>query len=154
MRNESTDRIAKSIELTAPPARVWRALTDHREFGTWFRVNLEGPFIPGEPTRGRITYPGYEHVVMEVVVQEMEPERLFSFHWHPYAIDPGMDYSKEPPTLVEFTLEKSAAGTLLQVTESGFDALPYARRDEAFRMNSGGWDDQLKNIGAYVHGAR
>jgi uncharacterized protein YndB with AHSA1/START domain len=150
MNNSSTDRIAKSIELKAPVARVWRALTDHREFGQWFRVNLESPFVAGKPTRGRITHPGYEHVVMEVVVQKMEAERLFSFHWHPYAVDPKVDYSKEPPTLVEFRLQKTATGTLLLVTESGFDSIPAARRAEAFRMNSGGWDAQLKNIDAHV----
>lgn len=150
MDTSSTDRIVKSIELKAPPARVWRALTNHREFGAWFRVSLESPFVPGKPTRGRITHPGYEHVVMEVVVQTMETERLFSFHWHPYAVDPKVDYSKEPPTLVEFKLERTPAGTLLVVTESGFDAIPAARRDEAFRMNSGGWTAQLKNIENHV----
>ncbi len=150
MKEPSTDRIEKTIELNAPPARVWRALTDHREFGTWFRINLEAPFAAGKPTRGRITYPGYEHLIMEVVVQRMEPERSFSFHWHPYAVDPKVDYSREPPTLVEFRLEKTAAGTLLAVTESGFDSIPAGRRDEAFRMNSGGWAEQLKNIAIYV----
>ena len=150
METSRTDRIEKTIELHAPPARVWRALTDHREFGAWFRVNLETPFVPGKSTRGRITYPGYEHVIMEVVTQGMEPERLFSFHWHPYSVDPQVDYSQEPATLVEFKLEKTARGTLLVVTESGFDALPPGRRDEAFRMNSGGWTEQLKNIEAYV----
>ena len=146
----SSDRIEKRIELNAPPARVWRALTDHREFGKWFRVNLEAPFVPGKSTRGRITYPGYEHLIMDVLVQKMEPERLFSFQWHPYAVDPKVDYSKEPPTLVEFKLEKTPAGTSLVVTESGFDSIPVARRDEAFRMNSAGWTEQLKNIEAYV----
>ncbi|MDB5172491.1 MAG: Activator of Hsp90 ATPase 1 family protein [Phycisphaerales bacterium] len=150
MNESSADRIEKRIELNAPPARVWRALTDHREFGAWFGVNLEAPFVPGKSTRGNITYPGYEHLVMEVVVQKMEAERLFSFHWHPYAVDPKVDYSKEPPTLVEFRLEKTAAGTLLVVTESGFDAIPAARRDEAFRMNSGGWTQQMKNIETHV----
>ncbi|MDB5293416.1 MAG: Activator of Hsp90 ATPase 1 family protein [Phycisphaerales bacterium] len=150
MNQSSTDRIEKRIELKAPPARVWRALADFREFGAWFGVNLETPFVPGKSTRGNITYAGYEHLVMEVVVQKMEPERLFSFHWHPYAVDPKVDYSKEPPTLVEFRLEKTAAGTLLVVTESGFDAIPAARRDEAFRMNSGGWTQQMKNIEAHV----
>jgi uncharacterized protein YndB with AHSA1/START domain len=150
MSRSSTDRIEKRIELKAAPARVWRALADHREFGEWFRVNLESPFVPGKPTRGKITYPGYEHLVMEVVVQRMEPERLFSFHWHPYAIDPNVDYSHEPPTLVEFRLEPTATGTLLIVTESGFDSIPAARRDEAFRMNDGGWTEQIKNIKAYV----
>jgi uncharacterized protein YndB with AHSA1/START domain len=147
------NRIEKSITLNAPIARVWRALTDYKEFGEWFRVSLEGPFVPGERTRGRLTYPGYEHVVMDVVVQKMEPERLFSFHWHPYAVDPKVDYSKETPTLVEFKLEKSGEGTLLRVVESGFDSIPAIRRDEAFKMNDGGWTKQIKNLEAYVTGA-
>jgi uncharacterized protein YndB with AHSA1/START domain len=130
-----TDRIEKTLELKAPVSRVWRALTDHSEFGQWFRVRLEGPFVPGQATRGQITYPGYEHLRWEAVVQAMEPERLFSFTWHPYAVDPEQDYSAEPPTLVEFTLEKTASGTLLHVVESGFDKLPNKRRAEAFRMN-------------------
>lgn len=150
MAVSSTDRIEKRIELKAPVTRVWRALTDHREFGEWFRVKLERPFIPGEITRGHITHPGYEHLVMEVTVRAVEPERRFSFNWHPYAVDPKVDYSKEPPTLVEFVLEKTSAGTLLTVTESGFDAIPLARRAEAFRMNEQGWEGQLKNIEAHV----
>jgi len=150
MINSNTDRIEKSIELRAPLKSVWRALIDYKEFGAWFGVNLEGPFVTGQSTHGRITYPGYEHIVMEVVVQKMETERLFSFHWHPYAVDPKVDCSKEPPTLVEFKLSKSAAGTLLAVTESGFDSIPAARRDEAFRMNSSGWEMQMKNIEAHV----
>lgn len=150
MSTSNTDRIEKQIEINAPVARVWRALTDHNEFGQWFRVNLEGPFVPGKATRGRITYPGYEHLVMEVVVQKMESQRLFSFNWHPYAIDPKVDYSNEPPTLVEFRLHKTPAGTLLVVTESGFDAIPLARRAEAFRMNDGGWTEQVNNIEAHV----
>lgn len=154
MSKQSTDRIEKQIHLKAPVSRVWRALTDYREFGQWFRVNLEGPFVPGKKTRGRITHPGYEHVVMEVLVEKIEPERLFSFRWHPYAIDPKVDYSKEQTTLVEFRLEQSPAGTLLRVTESGFDKVPVARRDEAFRMNDGGWTAQIKNIEAHVRDAR
>jgi len=150
MTGSPTDRIVKTIELKASIARVWRALTDHREFGEWFRVNLESPFVPGERTRGRIAYPGYEHLIMDVLVEKMETERLFSFRWHPYAIDPKQDYSKETPTLVEFRLEKTKAGTKLTVTESGFDAVPAARRDEAFRMNSGGWTEQVKNIESHV----
>jgi uncharacterized protein YndB with AHSA1/START domain len=146
----STDRIEKSIEVQAPPARVWKALTDHKEFGEWFRVNLESPFLPGKPTRGHITYPGYEHVIMEVHVQKMDPEKLFSFTWHPYAIDPKVDYSKETPTLVEFKLEKTPTGTRLHVTESGFDKIPAHRRDEAFRMNDGGWSEQIKNIQKHI----
>jgi uncharacterized protein YndB with AHSA1/START domain len=100
--------------------------------------------------RGQITYPGYEHLKWEAVVQKMEPERLFSFTWHPYAVDPNQDYSSEVPTLVEFTLEKIAAGTLLRVVESGFDKLPDKRRLEAFRMNEGGWSEQMKNIAQHV----
>ena len=144
------DRIEKRIELTAPPSRVWRALTDHREFGEWFRVKLDGPFVPGEVSRGHITYPGYEHLKWEAVVKEMEPERLFSFTWHPYAIDPNVDYSKETPTLVEFRLEKTKNGTLLSVTEFGFGKIPSARRTEAFRMNDGGWTEQMKSIVHYI----
>lgn len=145
-----TDRIEKRIELKAPVSRVWRALTDYREFGQWFRVVLEGPFVPGQAASGRITHPGFEHVTMQIVVQKMEPERLFSYTWHPYAVDPKVDYSQEPPTLVEFRLEKTPDGTLLTVTESGFDKIPSHRRDEAFRMNEGGWAAQLKNIERHV----
>ena len=144
------DRIEKSIELKVPVSRVWRALTDYREFGEWFRVRLDGPFLPNQVSRGQITHPGYEHVRWEAVVQKMEPERFFSFTWHPYAVDPKVDYSKETPTLVEFTLEKTANGTLLKVVESGFDKIPADRRQEAFRMNDGGWAGQIKNIETYV----
>src|SRR6185503_8098567 len=119
------DRIEKRIELNAPPSRVWRALTDHREFGEWFRVKLDGPFVPGQVAKGSITHPGYEHLKWEATVQKMEPERLFSFTWHPYAADPSADYSKEAPTLVEFRLQpKGDGGTVLFLTESGFDAVP------------------------------
>ena len=142
-----------SIELNATPERVWRALTDFKEFGSWFGVNLEGPFVPGKMARGRITYPGYEHLIMEVVVQRMEPERRFSFHWHPYAVNPKVDYSKETPTLVEFMLEPTKSGTRLTVVESGFDAIPAARRAEAFRMNSSGWAEQMKNFKKHVSGS-
>jgi uncharacterized protein YndB with AHSA1/START domain len=145
-----TDRIEKTIELKAPVARVWHALTDHREFGTWFRVQLEGPFVPGQAARGHITYPGYEHLRFEAMVQKMEPERVFSFTWHPYAIDPDQDYSQETPTLVEFTLQPTAGGTLLRVVESGFDKIPSHRRAEAFRMNEGGWSAQMQNIAQHV----
>ncbi len=149
----STDQIRKTIEINATPARVWRALTNYQEFNAWFGVNLESPFLRGQPTRGHITNPGYDHLVMEVVVQKIEPGRLFSFDWHPYAIDPRVDYSHEPPTLVEFRLEPIATGTRLTVTESGFDAIPAARRDEAFRMNSQGWAIQVERIGKYVAAA-
>ena len=148
------DRIEKQIELKAPLSRVWRALTDYHDFGEWFRVKLDGPFVPGQVSRGHITYPGYEHVKWEAVVQKMEPERLFSFTWpHVKSLSPGEysgDYSNAPTTLVEFRLEKTKNGTLLRVTESGFDELPCDFRLEAFRRNEGGWAEQLKNIEAYV----
>jgi uncharacterized protein YndB with AHSA1/START domain len=144
------NRIEKRIELKAPIARVWRALTDYREFGEWFRVALEAPFVPGQVARGRILHPGYEHLTMEFVVQKIEEPKLFSYNWHPYGIDPKVDYSQETPTLVEFRLEETAAGTLLTVTESGFENIPAHRRSEALRMNDGGWTQQMKNIENYV----
>jgi uncharacterized protein YndB with AHSA1/START domain len=150
MENRPENRIEKRIELKAPVSRVWRALTDYREFGEWFRVKLETPFVPGQVTSGSITHPGYEHLRMEMIVQQLSPERLFSFTWHPYAIDPKVDYSQETPTLVEFRLEPSAGGTVLVVTESGFENIPAARRLDAFRMNDKGWAQQLKNIEAHV----
>lgn len=147
------DRIEKTIELAAPVARVWQALTDHHQFGTWFRVRLDTPFVPGRTAQGHVTYPGYEHVRFEVMVQKMEPERLFSFTWHPYAVDPAVDYSGEPPTLVEFILAPSAKGTLLRVVESGFERIPAGRRPEAFRMNDTGWGIQLDNIARHLQPA-
>lgn len=149
-----TDRIEKTITLKAPLARVWQALTNHEEFGAWFRVKLDAPFAPGRTVRGHILHPGYEHLTWECVVQKMEPEKLFSFTWHPYAIDPKRDYSHEPSTLIEFTLEKAADGTRLKVVESGFDKLPPERRDEAFRMNDGGWAAQMENIANHVQSMR
>jgi uncharacterized protein YndB with AHSA1/START domain len=144
------DRIEKTIELKAPISRVWRALTDHKEFGAWFRVALEGPFVPGAIVRGRITYPGCEHMRWEATIKTMEPERRFAFTWHPYAIDPAVDYSAEKPTLVEFTLEKIPTGTRLRLVESGFDKLPAKRRAEAFPMNDKGWGIQIENIATYL----
>jgi uncharacterized protein YndB with AHSA1/START domain len=149
-----TDCIEKRIELKAPVSRVWRALTDYKEFGEWFRVKLDGPFVVGQLSRGHITHPGYEHVRWEAVVRMMEHERLFSFRW-PHAkslekADYSSDYTGEPTTLVEFRLEKTASGTLLVVTECGFDQLPGDRRLEAFRRNEGGWAEQMKNIENYV----
>ena len=150
----SHDRIEKGVELKAPVSRVWRALTDYREFGEWFGVRLDGPFVPGQVSRGQITYPGYEHIRWESMIVKMEPERLFSFTWpQPRSLektDYPQDYSAEPTTLVEFRLEKSANGALLLVTESGFDKLPDDRRHEAFRRNEGGWVEQMKNVENYV----
>src|SRR5580692_4001025 len=101
-------QIQKQVEIAAPVARVWQALTDFRQFGEWFKVKLDGPFVAGQPVGGHITYPGYEHLRMDIVVKTIEPERLFSYTWHPYAVDPKVDYSRETPTLVEFRLEPSA----------------------------------------------
>jgi uncharacterized protein YndB with AHSA1/START domain len=145
-----SDRIEKEIELRAPIERVWQALTDSNEFGIWFRVKLDGPFVAGQITTGHITYPGYEHLKWQVRVKQMEAPRLFSFEWHPYAVDPNVDYSQEPATLVEFRLEPTATGTRLTVVESGFDALPSHRRDEAWRMNDHGWSVQMQNIQTHV----
>jgi uncharacterized protein YndB with AHSA1/START domain len=144
------DHIEKRVLLQAPVSRVWRALTDYHEFGKWFGVKLDGPFVPGQISRGQVTFPGYEHVQWEAVVQKLEPERLFSFTWHPYAVDPKIDYSKEAPTLVEFRLQEASSGTLLLLTESGFDKIPGDRRLKAFRMNDGGWTEQMKNIENHV----
>ena len=145
-----SDRIEKSIDMKAPQSRVWKALTDHREFGTWFGVRLDGPFMPGQPSTGQLTIKGLEHIRWSAMVQKIEPERYFAYKWHPYAIDPKADYSGEPMTLVEFFLEKSAKGTLVRVVESGFDKLPPDRRDISFRMNDGGWGKQLGNIVKHV----
>ena len=144
------DRIEKSIELRAPVSRVWRALTDHNEFGTWFHVRLDGAFRVGEPSTGQITHPGYEHVRFNAVIQAIDPEQYFAFTWHPYVINPNADYSNETPTLVEFKLEPTTDGTRLTVVESGFDAVPAHRRDEAFRMNERGWGMQVENVKAHV----
>lgn len=149
--NTSTDRIERQIHIKAPRSKVWRALVDAESFGEWFGVSLKGKrFVAGEPCEGNITYPGYEHLIMKVTVERVEPERLLSFRWHPYAIDPNVDYSNEPTTLVQFELEETAEGTLLRLVESGFDQIPAHRRAEAFRMNSSGWDEQMENIDTYV----
>jgi uncharacterized protein YndB with AHSA1/START domain len=148
----SSDRIEKKILLQAPRSRVWRALTKAEEFGAWFRVKLEGEFAVGKRIQGRITYPGYEHLTMDVTIERMDEEKLFSLRWHPYAIDPKVDYSKEPTTLVEFQLEEVAEGTMLTIVESGFDQIPAERRAEAFRMNSQGWAAQAENIRRHVSG--
>lgn len=149
----ATDRIEKTIELRAPRSRVWRALTTAEEFGTWFRARLTGTFTPGATVRGNITYPGYEHLTMEIVIERVEPERYLAFRWHPHATDPQKDYSSEPTTLVEFTLEDAKEGTKLTIVESGFDGIPLGRRDEAFRNNGTGWSEQLHNIASHVAGA-
>ena len=146
----ATDVIEKEIVVQAPRAKVWRALTDARQFGRWFGVEMHDPFAPGARARGRITYPGKEHLTMEIEIERMEPEHLFSWRWHPFAVDPGYDYSTEPTTLVVFELDEVPEGTRVRVTESGFDRIPLARRAEAFLRNSNGWAQQMKNIARYV----
>ena len=156
-----TDRIEKNVLLRAPRSRVWRALTDSKEFGSWFGMKLDGPFAAGAKLRGVITpttvdaevaamqkpYAGKE---FELLVDRIEPERLFSFQWHPFDVQPGVDNSKEPMTLVTFTLEEQKGGVLLTVVESGFDKLPLSRRAEAFKANEGGWAKQMELIAKYL----
>ena len=151
----STDRIEKSIVLRAPRARVWRALTDAAEFGTWFGVALDGrvAFAPGVRVRGQVASPGYEHLTWDVTIERMEPERLFAWRWHPHAIEPDRDYADEPTTLVVFELEEVAEGTRLSVVESGFERIPLARRAAAYRGNEAGWEAQLEAIARHVGGA-
>jgi uncharacterized protein YndB with AHSA1/START domain len=156
-----TDRIEKKITLRAPVSRVWRAVSDAREFGAWFGVEFDGPFAAGKPMKGRITPTQADPEVaklqephagkaFDITVDRMEPERLFSFRWHPFAIEPGVDYSKEPATLVVFELTEVAGGTLLTITESGFDRIPLERRAKAFAANEGGWEHQTKLIEKYL----
>jgi uncharacterized protein YndB with AHSA1/START domain len=150
MTTTSTDRIEKQVLLRAPRSRVWRAIADSKEFGTWFQAIFHGAFRVGAKLRAKVTYPGYEHVEFEVIVDKMEPERLFSYRWHPFAVDMSRDYSSEPMTLVEFTLEEVEGGTLLRVVESGFESIPVARRAEALKENEGGWTEQMAAIERYV----
>jgi uncharacterized protein YndB with AHSA1/START domain len=145
-----TDRIEKTIDLRAPRSRVWRALSRVEEFGAWFGLALEGAFAPGARLSGRLTSPGHEHLTLEITVERVEPEHLLSFRWHPYAMEPGVDYASEPTTLVEFRLAEVAEGTRLTVVESGFDRIPPERRAIAFRMNEQGWAEQLTHIAHYV----
>jgi uncharacterized protein YndB with AHSA1/START domain len=149
----STDRIEKRVLLRAPRARVWQAVADPDAFGRWFGVELAGPFTPGAVVRGRITHPGYEHLPFEITIERMEPERLLSWRWHPAAVEPDVDYSTEPTTLVVFELEEVEHGTQLTIVESGFDAIPLARRAAAYRGNDQGWAEQVGSIERYVTGA-
>jgi uncharacterized protein YndB with AHSA1/START domain len=148
----ATDRIEKHVVLRAPRSRVWRAISNAEEFGTWFRMKLDGAFVAGRTVGAKVTIPGYEHMKVELQVERIEPERYFSYRWHPYPNDPTIDYSAEPTTLVEFTLAdaEGGVGTALTIVESGFDRIPLARRAEAFRMNDGGWVGQIKNLEKYV----
>ena len=146
----TTDRIEKTVTLKVPRARRWKAIAAADQFGAWFGVRLDGAFAVGQTIRGRITHPGYEHLTMELQVERIDAERYFAYRWHPYAVDPAVDYSHEPTTLVEFRLEEGSGGTTLTIVESGFDRVPLARRAEAFRMNEGGWTQQLTSIARYV----
>jgi uncharacterized protein YndB with AHSA1/START domain len=156
-----TDRIEKRILLRAPLSRVWRALTNAREFGTWFGMKCDDPFAPGACIRGVVApstvnadvakaQAAYEGLPFEIIVEEMDPERLFSFRWHPFAVDRNVDYSAEPTTLVVFALEETDDGVLLTVTESGFDRVPLARRAQAFTANEAGWGMVVKLIEEYL----
>jgi len=161
MATATTDRIEKQVLLRAPHARVWRVLTDAREFGTWFGMKVDGSFTPGARVRGvvvpttvdadvaRAQRP-YEGTPFEITIDRIEPERLFAFRWHPFAIEPGVDYSSEPTTLVEFLLEDVPEGVMLTVRESGFDRVPLERRAKAFAANEGGWTIQMKLIEKYL----
>ena len=144
-----TDRIEKSFEVKATRSRVWRAISDASEFSTWFGAQLDRSFAPGTSVIGRLPYKGEIHT-FEMQVERIEPESRFSYRWHPYAMDPKVDYSKEPTTLVEFRLEEMAGGTRVTIVESGFDRLPASRRVEAFRMNESGWASQSKKLASYV----
>jgi uncharacterized protein YndB with AHSA1/START domain len=147
----STDRIERKVLIKGTRARVWRALANAAEFGEWFGVDFKGKsFVAGKPIQGKITYPGFEHLTMEVVIEKIVPERLLSWRWHPAAIDPKVDYSQEPTTLVVFELQEVEGGTMLSVVESGLDKIPLARRADVFRMNSSGWDQQMENIKKHV----
>ena len=146
----STDRIEKQFDVTASRSRVWRALSDAEEFGTWFGMQVDRPFAQGATVFGRLTMPKYDHITIEMQVTAIEPEHYFAYRWHPAAIDATVDYSVEPMTLVEFRLSESAEGTTISIIESGFDQLPATRRAEAWRMNEGGWNGQGKKLAAYV----
>jgi uncharacterized protein YndB with AHSA1/START domain len=146
----NTDRIEKKALLRAPLARVWRAISSAHEFGAWFRVALDGELVAGATVRGRITYPGYEHLTAVLFIETVVPQSYLAFRWHPNAVDPNADYSGEPTTLVELELEEVADGTQLTIRESGFERLPLARRSEAWRMNDQGWSAQLQNVEQYV----
>ena len=147
---QTTDRIEKRFEVSAKRSRVWRAISDANEFGTWFGMKLDRPFTAGATVFGRLTITGYEHISLEMQVQRIEPEGYFAYRWHPYPMNPKVDYSAEPTTLVEFRLEETAGGTAVTITESGFDRLPSTRRAEAFRMNEAGWTGQSKKLASYV----
>lgn len=144
------NQIEKSIVIKAPRKRVWQALSDSKEFGKWFGASIDDAFKPGARARGKITAKGHENLDMEMMIDRVEPEKVISWRWHPAAVDPAVDYSSEPTTLVQLTLEEQGNNTKLSVVETGFDSLPPSRRDAALRMNDEGWSAQMKNIDRYV----
>jgi uncharacterized protein YndB with AHSA1/START domain len=157
----NTDRIEKKVLLRAPRARVWRALTNSTEFGTWFGITFDGPFRPGAKMNGVIVGTKVNPEVaalqkphtgkrFEITIEQIEPEKLFSFRWHPHAVDAKVDYSTESATLIVFKLEEKPEGILLTVTESGFDKIPLARRAEAFKANEQGWEMMIKVVEEYL----
>ena len=160
---QTTDRIEKETVLRAPRERVWRAISEHKKFGSWFGVEFDGPFAAGARLTGRVvptkvdrevakTQERYAGATFSITVDRIEPMSLFSFRWHPFAVEPGVDYSKEPTTLIVFELEEVAQGTRLTITESGFDKIPLERRAKAFAANDGGWTAQMKLIEKYLSG--
>jgi uncharacterized protein YndB with AHSA1/START domain len=162
--SSSTDRIEKRVLLRAPHERVWNAISDSKQFGTWFGVEFDGPFVAGKRMAGRMTptkvdaevakiqepYKGKE---FDCTIDRIEPMRMLSFRWHPFAIEPNVDYSSEPTTLVVFELEEVSGGTQLTITETGFDRIPLERRAKAFAANDGGWQKQSELIAKYVEAA-
>jgi uncharacterized protein YndB with AHSA1/START domain len=145
-----SDRIERTMILPAPRARVWKALSDYREFGKWFGIAFDGPFVTGTRLLGRISHPGYEHLQTEIAIERVLPERVLSWRWHPNAINPDRDYSAEPTTLVSFALDDAPGGTQLTIVESGFDNIPVERREAAYRGNDAGWDHQMHSIRQHV----
>jgi len=141
-----SNTIEKSIEIKASRSRVWQALTDHQEFGTWFGIDIKAPFVVGEVSRGMMTIEGFTHVPWNSTIKAMEEPGYFAYTWHPYAVDPEVDYSGEPETLVEFWLEETSGTTSVKVRETGFDNLPPHRIADALRANTHGWEHQLENI--------
>ncbi|MCA0402813.1 MAG: SRPBCC family protein [Proteobacteria bacterium] len=142
--------IEKSVEIKASIEMVWQAVNNYRHFNQWFRVRFKEPFAEGKTSIGAFSYPGYESLNIELTPVKIDPLKYFSFHWHPYAVNPEIDYSNETCTLVEFILEESPTAVRLSFKESGFEKLPKARQDEAFKMNEEGWDEQIKNIANYL----
>jgi uncharacterized protein YndB with AHSA1/START domain len=147
----SPDRIEKQVTIQAPRSRIWRALTEVEQFNAWFGVSLTSSFSPGAEVSGVITLRNPERkIAMTIWIERMEPESFFSFRWHPYAIEEGIDFSAEPTTLVAFTLEEVEGGTRLTIVESGFEAIPASRRAQAFSMNDRGWTAQAENVRKFV----